>query len=180
MPFGLGFFATAGAGGAAGSFDLLETQVLTSNQASVEFTSLNATYGSIYKHLQIRMVTLSNLDDWFRLQVNGATTNFYSHKLLGESGSVTSSALASTTSGMNDIGLAGSSSIPGRAVIDILDPFITNKNTVIRSFTGGPNSVALVSGLWNDTAAVTSLKLNHKSSTFAQYSRFSLYGIKGA
>ena len=47
MPFGLGFFATAGAG-AAGSFDLLETQVLGSAQASVTFSSLG-TYSN-YKH----------------------------------------------------------------------------------------------------------------------------------
>jgi hypothetical protein len=178
MPFGLGFFATAGAGGAAGSFDLLETQVLTGTQASVEWTNLNSTYGSTYQHLQIRMATLSNSDDWFKLQVNGDTANYYSHKLLGESGVVSSSALSSTTTGMNDIGLAGSSSVPGRAVIDLLDPFETTKNKVIRSLTGGPNSIALVSGLWGSTAAVTSLKINHKSGSFTSGSRFSLYGIR--
>jgi hypothetical protein len=174
----LGFLAASGV--SAGSFDLLESQVLTGNQASVEFTNLNSTYGTTYQHLQLRVVTLSTVDTWFRVQLNGATTNYYSHRLVGESGSVSSAASASTTTGMNLIGLTGTSSVPGRAVIDLLDPFETSKNKVIRTFTGGPNTVALVSGLWADTSALTSIKLNNDGGNFAQYSRFSLYGIKAA
>jgi hypothetical protein len=41
---------------AAGSFDLLETQVLTSSAASVTFSSLS-TYAADYQHLQIRIVS---------------------------------------------------------------------------------------------------------------------------
>jgi hypothetical protein len=179
MPITLGILAQSRQVVAAGSYDLLETVSLSSNAASIEFTNLNATYGSTYKHLQLRIVTLSTVDTWFRVQINNATTNYYSHRLLAESGSVSSAASASTTTGMNLVGLTGTSSIPGRSVLDILDPFVTTKNTTIRNFTGGPNTVGLVSGLWNDTAAVTSIKLNNDGGNFAQFSRVSLYGIKG-
>jgi hypothetical protein len=181
MPFGLGFFATAGAGGAAGSFDLLETQVLTGNQTSVEFTNLNTAYGSTYQHLQLRLVSLSNADTWYRLQLNGSTSGYYSHRLIGESGSVSSAAYSSTTTGMQLFGLTGTSSVPGRAIMDFLDPFETSKAKVVRSLTAGPNTVGLISGLWNNTAALTSIKINQTDGwAFTQYSRFSLYGLKAA
>jgi hypothetical protein len=180
MPFGLGFFATAGVSGAAGSFDLLETQVLTGNQTSVEFTNINSTYGSTYKHLQIRLVTLSNADTWYRVQINNSTSGYYSHRLIGEGGSVSAANYSSTTTGLQLFGLTGTSSVPGRAIIDILEPFNTNKTTTLRTMTAGPNTLGLIGGIWNNTAAVTSVKINQTDGwAFTQYSRFSLYGIKG-
>lgn len=174
-PFPLGILAASGV--AAGAFDLLETQVLTGNQASVEFTNLNSSYGSTYQHLQIRLVSLSTADTWYRLQLNNATSGYYSHRLIGE-GSISSAAYGSTATGMDLFGLTGTSSTPGRAVIDFLDPFESSKNKVVRSITAGPNTIGLISGSWNSTAAVTSIKINNIDGNFAQFSRFSLYGLK--
>jgi hypothetical protein len=44
----------------------------------------------------------------------------------------------------------------------------------------GSGYVSLGSGLWMNTAAVTSIKLSPYSGTFVQYTQFALYGIKGA
>ena len=193
MPFGLGFFATAGAG-AAGSFDLLETQVLGSTTASVTFSSLG-TYSN-YKHLQIRMVArhtssngygLSEVD----LQFNSDTTTNYSiHGLLGDGGSVTSYGAANTSSAR--VGYFTSANATsgafGATVIDILDAFDT-KYTTIRSLTGAHSgyngidpdqAVALFSNSWRNTNAVSSITLFRTGLSFAQYSRFSLYGLKGS
>lgn len=181
MPFGLGFFATAGAGGAAGSFDLLETQVLTGNQTSVEFTNLNTAYGSTYQHLQLRLVSLSNADTWYRLQLNGATSGYRSQRIIGEVSTFSSANYTSTSDGMQLFGLTGTSTIPGRAIMDFLDPFETSKTKVVRTLTGGPNTVGFISGLWNSTSAITSIKINQTDGwAFTQYSRFSLYGLKAA
>jgi hypothetical protein len=54
----------------------------------------------------------------------------------------------------------------------------------VRSFygddkNGGTGYVFLASGLWMNTAAVTSIDLSYTgSSTFSQYSTFALYGVK--
>jgi hypothetical protein len=82
-------------------------------------------------------------------------------------------------------GLTGATSGTGTyaaSVIDILDPFDTNKNTTIRvltGFTGAINRVLLESGLWMNTDAITSITFDeYYGSSFAAGSRFSLYGLK--
>jgi hypothetical protein len=194
MPFGLGFFATAGAGGAAGSFDLLESQVLGSTTASVTFSSLSS-YASTYQHLQLRILArhtssngypLSEID----LQFNGDTASNYSiHGLVGDGGSVTSYGATNTT--IARIGYFTSAQATTGAyaatVLDILDPFETTKYKTLRSLTGVHQSfdgtdpdraIALLSGSWRNTNAVTSLTLFRTALSFASGSRFSLYGIR--
>ena len=186
MPFGLGFFAVAGAGGAAGSFDLLETQVLGSSQASVTFSSLS-TYASTYKHLQIRMSVRSTRSadgDILAIQYNGDTTagNYAYHFLAGSGSAVNSGGEATNFYAMTYI-MAGSNPTNAftPAVTDILDPFETNKNTVARTLFGGAfdRQIVLQSYLWKNTAALTSIAIKPViGSTLLTGSRFSLYGIK--
>jgi hypothetical protein len=191
MPFGLGFFATAGAG-AAGSFDLLETQVLGTSQSSVTFSSLS-TY-STYKHLQIRWVSKSTRagfdgDDLF-WQMNGNTTssNYTSHYLRG-SGSTVSSAANNNSIYYGLI----SNFIPAgnytnefmAGVTDILDAFQTTKNKTVRTFAGAitPSyaiDTTLSSGMFLSTDAVSSFTLKCRLANIAAGSRFSLYGLKGS
>jgi hypothetical protein len=178
MPFGLGFFATAGAG-AAGSFDLLETQVLGSSTASVTFSSLG-TYSN-YKHLQLRMVnTLSSQTVAVRMEFNADTaSNYSSHRIVGNGSSVSSSAETSVASMFVSIGAL----TPTASVTDILDAFDTNKFKTLRSLAGGmsaANEVLLTSGNWRSTNALTSIKVFPTSFNFVSGSRFSLYGLKGS
>ena len=183
MPFGLGFFATAGAG-AAGSFDLLETQVLGSSQASVTFSSLS-TYASTYKHLQIRMVARASrsgaTSDPLIVRLN-STTQTYGHHLYGNGSSVGSGNIATSYSLLDALaGASAATNAFGAGVIDILDPFETTKNKTIRGLTGAGSSVALSSTFWNFTTAVSSIELSAFSATnFLVGSRFSLYGLKGS
>jgi hypothetical protein len=192
MPFGLGFFATAGAGGAAGSFDLLESQILGSSTASVTFNSLS-TYAATYQHLQIRMVVRNdNANDysecWFRF--NGDSGSNYSAHLLGGTGaSAYSGNFGSTsltyipTEGVG-VGNSASSGIFGVGVIDILDAFETTKNKTIRILGGretgtGERRVTLTSGHWRNTNALTTILIDQMfGSNFLTGSRFSLYGWK--
>jgi len=67
-------------------------------------------------------------------------------------------------------------------VLDILDAYSTTKNKTIRSLsgmTGGANNLQLYSGLWNNTAAISSLNIFPGATNFVAGSRFSLYGIRG-
>jgi hypothetical protein len=74
---------------------------------------------------------------------------------------------------------------PGVSVTDILDYANTNKYTTTRAIWGWDNNstegnIRFVSGLWMNTAAITSLKIVPESGAFKQYSHFALYGIKSS
>lgn len=195
MPFGLGFFAVAGAGGAAGSYDLLETQVLGTAAASITFASLS-TYSPTYKHFQIRATARTNRSgadsDPIYLRFNSDSgSNYTRHGLggynFGGSSAVYSNAGTSQTSLFLAEAMPVSSSTTsafGAFVTDILDPFDTNKNKTVRTLNGmnaAWSSIELRSGAWLSTSAVSSILIAPLVGTqLIAGSRFSLYGIKGA
>ncbi len=182
----LGFLAASSS--SAGSFDLLETTVLTGSQASVEFTNLTSKYASTYQHLQIRAVargTGTGASDYIGIRLNGDTgTNYAWHQIYGNGSTVGSGAATSTTRGLV-AEIAGSGQTAnsfGGAVIDILDPFETTKNKTMRGLSGNPTTaVNLWSSFWNNTAGVTSITLvEYDGASLASGSRLSLYGLKAA
>ena len=176
IPLGILDFPT----GAAGAYDLLETQVLTSDTASVTFTGLGSY--TDYKHLQLRMVAITPFVRTPNIQFNADTgTNYSLHYLLGTGSSVISGGSTSTANPY-----AGySDDTGGAAVLDILDFSNTNKYTTFRSLAGQNDSsaprIGLFSGLWMNTNAVTSFRIYvANGDDLVTGSRFSLYGIKGA
>jgi hypothetical protein len=144
-----------------------------------------------YKHLQIRAITRDTYaggnGNNMGIYVNGDTgSNYAVHYMLAYSGG------AETGSGANNtyiIANWGASSTTGAncfgvGITDILDYSNTNKYKTTRTLTGVEDSsagqVRFWSGLWMNTAAITSLTLfPTNSASYVQYSRFSLYGIKG-
>jgi hypothetical protein len=187
MPIPLGIIAVAGAGaaGAAGAYDLLETTVLGSNTASVTFSSLGSY--SDYKHLQIRATirTARSINgDFHYIRFNSDTgSNYAYHELVGQGSSVASSASTSQTyiQYSRAPGTTNTANVFSSAVIDILDFNNSSKNTTIRSLSGyeaATDAISLFSGVWLSTAAVTSITLLQPSFNTLAGSRFSLYGIK--
>jgi hypothetical protein len=187
--FPLGILSAA-AGGApfSSDYELIQTQILGSSQASVVFSSLGD-YSSTYKHLQIRMTvrttrTDSN-SDFILFRFNGDTsTNYQAHRLYGNGSSVISEAV----SGQNGIFLqryvtADVANVFGGSVLDILDPYSTTKRKTIREFSGfvaTNKEINLNSGFFIDAgASITSITLIGGSVAFAAGCRFSLYGLKG-
>lgn len=187
----LGILNSQAAGVSAGAYDLLETQVLTSSASSVTFTGLGSY--TDYKHLQIRAVGRSNNSgNRFRLtglRLNGDSGSNYSyHDLYGNGSSV----ISSSNTGSSNIpvlainGSASTSNAFGVAVIDLLDFSSSSKNTTIKSLTGFHDAaqpiyrVMLRSGVWLNTAAVTSITMGDLLGGYdwAVGSRFSLYGVK--
>jgi hypothetical protein len=185
----LGVLQAQAAGQVAGTFELLETQVLTSSAASVTFSSLS-TYAADYQHLQIRLTARTDrgdLGDALNVRFNGVSTSSYAwHYLNGNGSSVSSAASASATFMLGPLTTASSSAanLFGAGVIDILDFASTSKNTTMRSLNGMAvptvNQIRLSSGFYNNTGAVTSVGLTpNAGSNFVTGSRFSLYGIRG-
>jgi hypothetical protein len=186
----LGFLAASGV--SAGSFDLLETQVLGSSQASVTFSSLS-TYASTYQHLQLRYLIRNDngnpYSETFLRFNSDSGANYARHGLIGNGSSVASNGVADDISMLLLVGSAGNTATSnsfGAGVADILDPFETTKNKTVRNLAGrlvggGEDRVALSSGLWRNTSAVSSITLDQVfGSNFMTGSRFSLYGIKAA
>lgn len=181
----IGFF---GAGGAAGAYELISTAYGTGSSSVITFSGIVGTY----KHLQIRAVSreangVRSDNPGFRIQLNGSTaSNYARHNLQGNGSTVSSSATTSSGWMLNGFstGFNTDSNSYGVSIIDILDYASSTKNTTIRTFGGAGNSsnaiVALQSGLWNVTDAVTSITLtDNEGLNYTSASRFSLYGIKG-
>ena len=185
----LGILAAAGGAAAAGSYDLLATEILTTSQASVTFASLGD-YAADYQHLQIRYnvrTDRTNNLDGVTLKINGDTANNYSHHRLLGYGSVGSFAAANV--GFIYLGLCPDASSTtntfGAGVADILDAFETTKYKTVRTLGGTAHPtdpyVSLTSGAWRDTSSLTSLTVDQTTGpNFVTGSRFSLYGIRKA
>lgn len=181
-PISLGIFASA-ANVSATSFDSIATQTVTgSTAASIEFTSIPNTY----THLQIRASMLCDAGQNIRVQFNSDTgSNYAWHELYGNGSTVGYGASSSTSFMQIGYVQASDANTTGGFVADILDYANTNKYKTMRSLNGSDANSAgyilLRSGLWQNTNAITSIKIYPAGSNlFKQYSHFALYGIKAA
>ena len=174
--------AEAAAPAAAGSYDLLETEILTGSQASVTFSSLGD-YASDYQHLQLRAVHLHTSSNGTILgQFNSDTgSNYRVHALRGNGTAVSSADYGSRTSLVLGVDVPNTTTAAAM-VTDLLDPFNSNKYTTVRSLAGygSGGNINLYSGLWLNTNALTTITLSSASGDFNTGSRFSLYGLRSA
>ena len=170
-----------------GSYESIATVTVGSGgAANVTFSSIPSTY----THLQIRCIGRSSAAtgfSWSYITFNSDTGgNYASHYIRGDGASATASALTGT--GNNTEVRTGefpranaTSGIFGGLVIDILDYKNTDKYKTVRSLGGvdlnGSGRAVLYSGLWQNTNAVTSIKLTPQTDNWEQYSHFALYGV---
>ena len=162
------------------SYESIATTTVGAGGASnIEFTSIPATY----THLQIRAFTIGTLQSYYYIRSNSDTgSNYAFHQLTGDGASV--SVEAGTSTAVMFAGQGSASSTAGAvSVVDVLDYSNANKYKTFRTLTGydrnGIGGVWLRSGLWMNTNAINTLTLV-TNNTFAEYSSFALYGIKGA
>lgn len=180
IPFGI--LSAAGAGGEVGTPAYEHIATAVPSGVSVTFSSIPQDY----KHLQIRYVAKSTgqFNTTMIINFNGNTSAVYArHYLRGANTSVTSAAATSVTfvQALESVSSNVVASAVSAGIFDILDYSNTTKNTTIRGLFGSdtqPPSINLLSGLFNNTAAITSIKLDNQA-TMNTISRFSLYGIRG-
>jgi len=163
----------------------------TGSSGTITFSSIPQTYS----HLQIRYMakgtsTAGGYPTSSNLYFNGDTnaSNHSSHNLRGDGSSVAGGGGPGADAPFAIPGSYGSwssSSILGVGVIDILDYTNTNKNKVIRTITGadanGTGGVLLMSDMWINTSAITSISIVADSTYIGNWSsnsQFALYGIK--
>jgi hypothetical protein len=156
--------------------------------ATVTFSNIPATFTDLRIVTSIRGID-SNGGNTLGLyiNINGTTTNF-SWKNLGANGTSVFSQGSTTTYTRTSINDAGSTAsvysnaefyFPNYASANYksfsIDSVVEN-NTA----SGGYIDTELVSFLWSNTAAITSITLIPEGSGFTQYSTFSLYGISSS
>jgi len=170
---------------ALGDYELISTNVLATDTASVVFSSLN-TSAAVYKHLQIRLVARTAnaaATDTIALRFNGDTAANYAEHVLygnGTSGLSANGTSATFASCATTAGNSATANIYGPGIVDILNFNGTVSNKVLRSFSGNSSFVQFRSGLWMSTSAITSITLySATASNLLAGSRFSLYGFRG-
>lgn len=189
MPILLGTIASGITNSKLSSFESIATvDVGAGGLSTITFSSIPQTYA----HLQIRAiargtwVNAGGLVSW-RLKMNGQDgAGYVSHQLYANAGGVGS--YYTPISGGIELNDIPNNNAPasnyGAIIMDILDYTRTNKHKVIRaSFGRDANTtsghIGLISGVFLETPAVTSLTFVPGADSFAQNSSFALYGIKG-
>lgn len=185
---GLSSFGFAFAPG--GDFEPIATVTVPSaGSANIEFTSIPGTY----QHLQLRMIAPFNAQDAvFRLDFNGSSTGYAYHWLNGQG--VNAAAYAQSSVAFIDFAydhnITRSTTFLKASVLDILDYASTSKNKTTRALSGidrnGSGAVQVESGLWSNTAAITSMRIRHYGNdgvsygykNFVQHSTAALYGVR--
>lgn len=180
------------------SYESISTVTVGSGgSSSIEFTSIPSTY----THLQIRGILQTNrssyIVDLTKIQFNNDTAaNYSGHNLYGGYNTTPNVNASANTSASYMAFQALNSGVGANiftgVVMDILDYANTNKYKTVRNLQGfdvngtvGTGSlggtIALSSGNWRSTNAITSVKISMIDGTlFNQYSSLALYGIKGA
>ncbi len=164
-----------------GAFDALATTTLSATTSTITFAGIPNTY----KHLQIRFAALPATgggSQRIRCQFNSDTGNNYATHLLFGSGTAVASAAGSSINQISVSSILGNSNTPNVGVLDILDYSSTSKYKTTRCLSGvdtnGGGEVAFTSGLWMNTAATTAISLYYDGVNLAQYSQFTLYGVR--
>jgi hypothetical protein len=165
----------------ANTHTLIEAKTLTTNTASVTFSSIPQTYTDLKIVMSARSTQASLAVSVF-FTFNASTSNFSSKVLYGDgssaasfssaryAGSVTGSSATASTFNNTDIYIPNytSSNYKSYSVDSVTE---TNGATIF---------AYLGAGLWSDTPAITSLTLTPDAGDFVQYSTFYLYGISNS
>ena len=191
-----GIYASQISGHLITSNFFLISQVTPSGVGTVTFSSIPSTY----KSLQIRMnsrdaYTGAYLGMYLQVSFNGDTSasNYAMHWLRGAvDTTIVASGYASGTYGSIHLnsaygGTLGGVAAPAVSIVDILDYANTNKNKTVKALSGvnyndayptaATTSVAIGSGLWLSTAAISSITLTGTGTGWVAGTTISLYGL---
>jgi len=193
MSSSLGIYASQISGHlSTNNFSSIATQTVGSGGASsITFSSIPNTYTHLQLRISAKNANTGVGNDILLAQFNGDTTytNYRTHWTIGNSGTISSETRQQAADPGALLGYAGTSATGtglGACVADILDYTSTNKYKVTRGLSGNDNNdtttgnAVFVSGLWINTAAVTSITIvtYNNLNSWASGSKFALYGVK--
>ena len=163
--------------------EAIETVYLEADAATVTFASIPATYEHLQLRCSIRVAGMSarNSTD---LTFNSDTgSNYTLHRVHGYGTNKSGAGWASQVKlyAPNATGYDSTSADYSGVVVDILDYANANKNTscMFTSYVAGVPDLFFESGLWDATAAVSSIVMTG-TLDITRGSEFTLYGIKSS
>jgi len=187
--------------GGSGSISLSPAPVTTGDYESIATVLVGSagassfTFSNIpqtYKHLQLRIIartTFNHYDDYLSMRFNGDSGANYTYHGIYAQNATPPAAYGGGNSTILSLQRVAGATAPantfGIVIADILDYTSANKFKTFKNLGGCENntqgSVYLHSGVWQNTAAITSVQIfgGNASSTLVQYSHFALYGIRG-
>jgi hypothetical protein len=166
---------------------IASTTVGSGGAGSIEFTSIPSTYTDLVLKLSLRTSYSSANREDLKLNFNSNTSNWTDQYFVGTGSAVTA----------NFNGWSGVAGFPGQVntAITTSNTF-TNLEISILNYAGSSgkswlsdlseenNAVEtrsfLVSGLWNNSAAITSIQVIPFFTAFVQHSTATLYGISNS
>lgn len=158
------------------TYDLIDSEILSSSASSVTFTSIPGTYRDLVLVANFKPDTGTMYGAWI---LNSDTGSNYSRVRITGNGSTASSTSATAASGFLNSGSAWDTTDFGLAKLEILDYSATDKHktALLRSNMADLEVEATVFR-WASTSAVTSITLDDSNgNNFAAGSTFYLYGI---
>ena len=172
----------------ATTFTLIQTYTLGSAAASIDFTSIPATYTDLCLKLSLR-TDYSAIDTYFNMNFNNDTGANYKNIGVYQSNSPVASSNSFTA--QNNLYIyqsnAGTSTSNTFANVEIYIPNYATSSTYKSVSADGANENNTASpttrfnplngGLWSSSAPITSIKFTPPSGNWLTYSSASLYGI---
>lgn len=160
----------------AATYKLIETITVGSGgAASIDFTSIPATYTDLIFYFSTRSTDLQNLV----IKFNNTSTTYTVRHLDGDGTSATSN--NSNTAGRTVLSTATASVFGNNAYYIPNYAGSTQKSYSVDCVTENNGTLAytnFTAGLWNGTSAINQVTFSiFSSGNFAQYSSASLYGI---
>lgn len=172
----------------ANTYTLISSNVLTSNTASVTFSSIPATYTDLVLRMSVRTTSTGN-QDTFALQFNSTTTNYSINYLEGTGTSVSAGGLFNATT-RTDINVTGNGATADTfSNIELYIPsYLASQHKPSSVFSVNERNASaaimqVTANLWRNTAAITTIKLDaltYSGYNFTSGSSFYLYGIKNS
>ncbi len=160
----------------------IASQTLSSTATSVTFSSIPQTFTHLQLRCFVRSDRVSTSDNiYFRFN-SDAGNNYAFHYLEGNGASVSAGGAPSTSVMLGALtSSTATANTYGINVVDVLDYSSSNKNKTIRNLAGfdlnGSGTAFIWSGMWMNTAAITTFNVLANVGSFIAGSRFDLYGI---
>lgn len=167
------------------NMELIEAKTLTTTTANITFSAIPATYTDLCIVVSARSSVGANEDGVWISQINGSGSNLTNKWLRGSGSSVLSSdsALYGIYVGQVNGATATANSF-GNFSIYITDYASANYKSISIDGAQERNAtesyMGFTSGLWSNSAAITSITLDTQVGDFVQYSTAYLYGVSNA
>jgi hypothetical protein len=153
--------------------------------ASMDFTSIPQTYTDLQIVVSSR-TSRADASDYFTIAFNSDTTgaNYSYRDLIGSGTAASSSASTASLSGGETVGNNATASIFGNAQVYIAN-YTSSNHKLFNNEAVAENNLAgafmnMTSGVWKNTAAITSIAVTRGIANFNEYSTATLYGIKSS